>query len=294
MTSVLPWGNPTDLRAYATGEPRRGLCGLCGITSTRVCGWVVSSEWLPTSAFPQNASHVQSGAPQENLTLMFGPVQPTRYDLAFSLFGIPVRVIPWFWLTGVLLGFNLVRDPDQGLLLLLIWLGVMFVSILVHELGHACFAALFGYPPSILLYQFGGLTLYQPTHGYSTARSILITAAGPLFGVVLAIASFVALSFTTDGAPDLLTTALGMLLQINIFWTVLNVMPVLPLDGGQICRDVCIAASPRRGIFVALSISIVTAGVIGAGLLYFRLTFAGIMFLLLAFQNFQELQQRRS
>src|SRR5262245_36001714 len=121
---------------------------------------------------------------------MFGPIQPTRYDLAFSLFGIPVRVIPWFWLAGVLLGFDWVRDPDQGPLLLLIWLGVMFLSILVHELGHACFAALFGYPPSILLYQFGGVTLFQPTHGYSTAKAILITAAGPAFGAALAIAAF--------------------------------------------------------------------------------------------------------
>lgn len=224
---------------------------------------------------------------------MFGPVQPTRYDLAFSLFGIPVRVIPWFWLAGVLIGFHWAQDPEQGPLLLLIWLGVMFVSILVHELGHACFAALFGYPPSILLYQFGGLTLFQPIRGYSTAKAILIVAAGPAFGAALALASFMALVVMSDRAPPLLQTALGMLISINIFWTILNIMPVLPLDGGQICRELCVAASPRRGIVVALSISIAVAALIAAGLFYIHQPFAGIMFAMLGMQSFQELQQRR-
>lgn len=230
---------------------------------------------------------------------MFGPIQPTRYDLAFSLFGIPVRVIPWFWAAGVLLGFDWVRDPDQGPLLLLIWLGVMFVSILVHELGHACFAALFGYPPSILLYQFGGVTLYQPTQGYTTPKAILITAAGPAFGLGLGIAAFVAhavfgIGLRLQNASALWDAALYMLIEVNFAWTILNVMPVLPLDGGQICREVCVAASPQRGIFAALWISVVVAGLIGAGLLYLRSTFGGLMFLMLAVQNYQEIQQRRS
>jgi len=230
---------------------------------------------------------------------MFGPIQPTRYDLAFSLFGIPVRVIPWFWLAGVLLGFDWVRDPDQGPLLLLIWLGVMFVSILVHEMGHACVAALFGYPPSILLYQFGGVTLFQPTHGYSTARAILITAAGPAFGAALALVAFLGLVVTGIGFgwrhdSNLWNMALLMFVMINVAWTVLNLMPVLPLDGGQICREVCLAASPDRGIFVALWISVIVAGLLGAGFFYLRETFSGVFFAMLAVQNYQEIQQRRA
>jgi len=230
---------------------------------------------------------------------MFGPIQPTRFDLAFSLFGIPVRVTPWFWLGGVLLGYGLLRDQERGPTLMLIWLGVMFVSILIHELGHACFAALFGYPPSIMLYQFGGVTLYQPMHAYSTAKAILITAAGPAFGFVLAAASLIALYMVGSavgfgqGGTTLWQEALGMSASINIFWTILNLMPVLPLDGGQICREACIAASPRRGIFVALWISVVVGALIGLGMFYTRQTFGGIMFLMLAVQNYQEVQQRR-
>lgn len=224
---------------------------------------------------------------------MFGPVQPTRYDLAFSLFGIPVRVTPWFWLLGVLLGYDWTRGPNQPMLLL-VWLGVMFLSVLVHEAGHAVFAALFGYPPSIILHQFGGHTFFQPTHGYSTARSILITAAGPAFGGALALAAFVAQLVSGDNASPLLASALLMLVTINVFWTVLNLMPVLPMDGGQICRDVCIAASPRQGINIALGISVVAGGVIAAGFFYFQRPFGGIMFAMLALQSFQEIQQRGS
>jgi Zn-dependent protease len=231
---------------------------------------------------------------------MFGPVQPTRYDLAFPLFGIPVRVIPWFWLAGVLLGLGLLQDQERGMVLLLIWLGVMFVSILAHEMGHACLAAIFGYPPSILLYQFGGLTLYQPTRNYTTARAVLITAAGPAFGFALAAASMIGMVMAGltlgfgQGGTTLWEEALGMSVYINIFWTVLNLMPVIPLDGGQICREVCMAASPRRGIFVALWISIVVAALLGLFLFFLRQPFGGIMFLMLAAQNYQELQQHRA
>lgn len=242
---------------------------------------------------------VQSCLPQERLIPMFGPVRPTQYDLAFSLFGIPVRVTPWFWFAGILLGFGLLKDPDRGFALMLIWLGVMFASILIHELGHACLAALFGYPPSIMLFQFGGVTLFEPTTGYSTAKAILISAAGPACGFALACASLVGmlllgLNIGLDQELSLWEEALWMTGSVNLFWTVLNLMPVLPLDGGQICREVCVAASPQRGIFVALWMGVIVAMLLGLGLFALRLPFGGIMFVLLAIQNYQEIQQRRA
>ena len=225
---------------------------------------------------------------------MFGPVQPTRYDLAFSLFGIPVRVTPWFWLAGVILGFDLLSDPRQGMLLMLIWLAVVFVSILVHEMGHATVAALFGYPPRIMLYQFGGLAMFEPTHRYSTARAILISAAGPAFGFALGMAVIV-VSLLVDPASisQFGSFAITQLIWVNIAWTCVNLLPVLPLDGGQICRDVCISASPRKGMTVALTISIVVAGLVGAGFLYISMTYAGLLFIFMAIQSYQELQHRR-
>ena len=89
---------------------------------------------------------------------MLGPVQPTEYDLQFSVFGIPVRVIPTFWLLAALLGWSLIQ---LGLIYVLVWILVVFVSILAHELGHALTAARLGYPPRIFLYHFGGVAMFR-------------------------------------------------------------------------------------------------------------------------------------
>ena len=65
--------------------------------------------------------------------LLFEP-PPSPGDVHFRLFGVPVRVHPFFWLTTVLMGLN----PKGGTppAELLIWVAVVFVSILVHEFGH--------------------------------------------------------------------------------------------------------------------------------------------------------------
>jgi Zn-dependent protease len=227
---------------------------------------------------------------------MFGPVRPSQFDLAFSLFGIPVRVVPTFWLLAVLLGWDNLNEPGIGFALLLIWIAVVFVSILVHELGHALTAYLFGYPPRIMLYHFGGVAMYEPYRDYTTGKAILITLAGPAAGFLLAGAAFVAmigLGVADVAVAELVDEGIGMLLVVNLVWTVLNLMPVLPLDGGQVCREVCVSLNPQRGMNWALWVSIVTAGLIGAGLLAIREIYGGVMFLMLAFGSYQELQQRR-
>ncbi len=49
---------------------------------------------------------------------------------------------------------------------------------------------------------------------------------------------------------------------MNLFWNVLNLMPVFPLDGGQIAREVCTGVSPRSGLRISLGLSFVVAGLI--------------------------------
>jgi membrane-associated protease RseP (regulator of RpoE activity) len=226
---------------------------------------------------------------------MFGPVQPTQYDLQFTLFGFPVRVIPWFWVTGVILGFDLLRVRGDGPLLMLIWLAIVFVSILVHELGHATLANLFGYPPSILLYHFGGLAIFEPLRGYTTARSILILLAGPAFGFILGgIVYFGSKLIPPDNLSYVGRVAISQLIWVNIGWGLVNLLPVLPLDGGQITRDVCVAAAPYRGITFAHWISIVVAGAVGAWFLMDDQRYNGFLFVALAVQNYMNLQQRNT
>src|SRR5437868_5747781 len=120
---------------------------------------------------------------------MFGTVAPTPFDLNFSLFGIPIRIHPFFWLFSAILGWDRQRPNFNQILICVL---CVFVSILIHELGHALTAKSYGWPPHIVLYSFGGYASFEPRWGYSTARAILISFAGPgagfvLYGVVLAI-----------------------------------------------------------------------------------------------------------
>ena len=223
---------------------------------------------------------------------MFGSLQPTRYDLTFSLLGIPVRVLPTFWLTGVLFGFHYLNSAENGMLLLLAWIAVVFVSILVHELGHALTARAFGYPPRILLYHFGGLAMYEPHINYTAAKSILISLAGPAAGFLL----FGICYLLRPALPDdqVAREALWMLVWVNLFWGLVNLAPVLPLDGGHVCREVCISMSPSRGMNWALIVSIATGAAICGGFFMIQYPYGGILFGLLAVQNYMELQQRRA
>ena len=70
--------------------------------------------------------------------MIFEVPEPTRGEIHFRLFDIPVRVHPYFWLTTLFMGLS----PDVGTLL--IWVGVVFVSILWHELGHVFAYRFFG------------------------------------------------------------------------------------------------------------------------------------------------------
>ena len=80
----------------------------------------------------------------------------TPYDLRFRLLDIPVRVHPLFWLITAVLGWQ-----PNNLPAVLIWIGCVFVSILVHEYGHGLMAKRFRGSPSIVLYGMGGLCYSQ-------------------------------------------------------------------------------------------------------------------------------------
>ena len=113
---------------------------------------------------------------------MLGQVNETEFDLRFSLFGIPVRVHPGFWIVAMIMRRGAFKH-EQGLALIGIWVAVVFVSILVHEMGHALAIRYFGWDPHVVLHYFGGYAAYVPTWGQSPRRSIIISFAGPGAGV---------------------------------------------------------------------------------------------------------------
>src|SRR5579875_2541086 len=106
----------------------------------------------------------------------------TPYDLRFRALGIPVRVHPFFWLVAAMLGWQ-----NENIPVVLIWVGCVFVSILVHEYGHGLMARAFGASPSIVLHGFGGLCIYQPDRQTPRQR-LAVLLCGPGAGFVLCLA----------------------------------------------------------------------------------------------------------
>lgn len=230
----------------------------------------------------------------------------TSFDLRFRIFGVPVRVHPLFWIFTAILGWNVtVRPilPGNGLLDLAVWVGAVFVSILLHELGHVWMGQVFGSRGHIILYSFGGLAI--GTILDSRWKRILVSAAGP--GIQLALWGLLTIGYKFGLLDQLNNHALlllvSFLLWINLVWALLNLLPIWPLDGGQISREICQYLVRRGGIRVSLFISMVTAALIALHALlatngYLLLPFvppmgmySAIFFALFAVSSFQALQE---
>ena len=214
--------------------------------------------------------------------MFFGAAETTAYDLKFRLLDIPVRVHPLFWLVMLL-----ISGQSNDLRAAAVFVVCAFISILVHEFGHGLASRALGREPDgIVLYAMGGLC-YTPADRQSPMGRLLVLAAGPgagflLLGLVLAWASAVlriapadSLAFIGVGngnplpafrglasAPPALFEAFHSLLYINFWWGVLNLLPIWPLDGGQIAGVLLGAVDRRNGQRWAHFLSIVTVGLI--------------------------------
>ena len=112
---------------------------------------------------------------------------------------------------------------------------LLFVSVLLHELGHAVQARREGMEiDGITLWLFGGVASFRGTFPGPGAE-FRIAAAGPLVTLVLG-SAFAAFGAATDPAEavDGVAFWLG---YINFSLLVFNLLPALPLDGGRILRS---------------------------------------------------------
>ncbi|MEX2186680.1 MAG: site-2 protease family protein [Pirellulales bacterium] len=244
-------------------------------------------------------------------------------ELHFRLLGVPVRVHPWFWIVALLLGMSF-KDGR----LLVIWVLCMFLSILVHEFGHVLAFRRFGSRARVVLYAFGGLAIadrdnahadwgrtWRPD-GYDERntdgwRHVMISFAGPLAGFVLAgllVGGLFAADrtcpfvfgpwqFSLGGSRPIenerLLNTMYFLLQLNIYWGLMNLLPVYPLDGGQIARELLSMADSRRGVRRSLVLSIATGAVVAVGVLILQRgeqLLLALMFGSLAYSSFQTLK----
>jgi len=248
---------------------------------------------------------------------MLSEPQTTSADLQFDLLGIRVRVSAWFWLATALLGWQACQSlslGDQRLMmqLLVIWIAVVFASILVHEMGHALAYRNFGQAAHVVLYHFGGLAVPQSwgrRHHLRPVQRLLVSAAGPLAQLFLAAVVIGILKVAGYHVPfplPGLAAALGLndgrnfsapqayafvdfLLYVNIFWPLLNLLPVPPLDGGQIVREGLLAMGVSEGARIASMLGVVVGGVLAWWGYSRGQPFLGVMFAMLAASCFQSL-----
>ncbi|MEM7313562.1 MAG: site-2 protease family protein [Planctomycetota bacterium] len=248
--------------------------------------------------------------------MLLGEPPRTQFDWNFELFGIPIRVCAWFWLAAFLLCGSATSYPigpdrtpagGQGML---IFTMAMFLSILIHELGHSFAFRRYGLDSHIVLYHFGGLAIPDRNRygGYAAVEpnpwnDIFISIAGPaaqLLGALVAIVLMKAtghglrfapsnwLSFLEAGQPlpsHYLDLFLYLFLAVSIFWALMNLLPIYPLDGGQIARNLFLIYGDGNAIQYSLMLSIATATIAAIyGFAYER--FMGIMFTLLAYSSY--------
>lgn len=221
---------------------------------------------------------------------MLGMPAPTPFDLNFRLFGIPVRVNPWFWLLAV---FLCPEKREGHVMPIVVWVACVLVSILVHEFGHGLTAKAFGFRSEIALFGMGGLCASEGERQTFWQR-IAVILAGPgagflLFGVVLAFYKY-GLTALKIAPSETLFTAVSFLLLINLVWSIVNLLPLWPLDGGQLLGVLLSRASPRNGQRWAHIVALVGFGCLAAWLFSKEQTYNGIVCLLLGFTNYQILQ----
>ncbi|MCW1923353.1 site-2 protease family protein [Luteolibacter arcticus] len=230
----------------------------------------------------------------------------------FTLFGIPVEIQPWFWLTLAFLSGALTSFTPEAMQYGLIFILAATVSILVHELGHALTGMrLGGGAAKIVLWAFGGLAYNQGGRFTKSGRFWMIAAgpgAGFLLGAVVLLImiaifgphdalnltgrwlfgsqssfSHDTIAFVQDRKP--LVSLLRSMIWINFWWGMLNLLPVHPLDGGQITE---LFVKPRQRVH---QIAIVAATAVAAFGLWRGDLFMALLFGYLAWQNFQAMKK---
>ncbi len=206
--------------------------------------------------------------------------------MSFRLFGVNVEIQAFFWLTTLLLGTSGIGMDFPRLL---VWVAVVLVSVLLHEFGHAFAVMRHRIEPEISLHGMGGTTSWRPIFELSRWNMIVISVAGPfagflLGGLIYAFEHF--LPGMESGLPRLARFAITQLKWVNIGWGVINLLPVMPFDGGHVLEH---ALGPKR-IRLSTGISLVVGILIVAWCVMNHQLWMALLFGLGALQSFQRLQ----
>lgn len=176
-----------------------------------------------------------------------------------SLFGIPFYINPsWFLILGLMtltFGTDLAYQTNlPGLVPFLLGLVaslLLFSSVLAHELGHSFVAISQGIEvKSITLFIFGGLAALEK-ESKTPEQAFFVAIVYPVVSLILfAIFLIIETNFTL---PIALQLIVSLLATINLVLALFNMIPGLPLDGGNVLKAIVwkITGNPQKGVIFA-------------------------------------------
>lgn len=214
--------------------------------------------------------------------LHLGSIGRTSIDVDFS----------FLILVGLFVVLN--YNPAQGIHYALLWILIIFLSVLVHELAHAGAIALFGFGSSqIILGGMGGVTINQ--RRARPWQDMLISVAGPASSFLLVLLSAAAARTHLGQTDKMLMVFLPLFSLANLWWGVFNLIPVPPLDGGHATRNFFrMFLSERNAFIVAIWIAMIVGGAVALLFFYGRQFFVAFYiawFVYMAFQRWQHFRQ---
>lgn len=183
---------------------------------------------------------------------------------------IPIRIHPLFWVLALAVGYLNSGTIEE----ILILFTVVVFSVLVHELGHALVAYACSLRPVITLYWLGGMTSVGNSASMRPWQEFLMVLMGPLFGLFLACTG---LWFWRAGFSEVLFASIFL---INGLWTLLNLLPIHPMDGAKLVSIPLEKYFGVNGVKISYGLSLLTA--IAATFIAFHagyLTLGAIFFL---------------
>lgn len=200
---------------------------------------------------------------------------------------IPIAIHPLFWLFAALIGWL----NGGSLIGMFIWIGIIFFSVLIHEFGHALTAVFFKQKANIQLVALGGLTSFEGPK-LKFWQQFLITLNGPVFGFMIFVGATLLLKLDWTSWP-VVHLILRWTQLANLFWAVVNLLPVMPLDGGQLLRIVLEAFFGIKGFRASLLVGSVIATLIAFYFFLIQAFLVGAFFFLFAFQSFDMWRKSR-
>lgn len=195
---------------------------------------------------------------------------------------IPITIHPIYWLIISALGWMSTNDIFYTIM----WVAVGTVSLIVHELGHALTAKFFGQRVHIELAGMGGLTRHRGAQ-MNSFKEFLVVLNGPLAGFLLFLLASFVMFFYRPFLPPFVANVVQMTVWINFYWTVFNMMPVYPMDGGQLVRIILEAIFGLKGVKFSLFLSMVAGVSLSLYFLSVQSIYIAALFLLFSYESYK-------